>query len=443
MASLLFYTSAYPQPGLAAADRAASAVHGTVVLDTNETLGANTTVASPLIVAGGSIAQGTYSLSFSKQVIAHPVAWLSAAQAGSVRFAIVPPEFYPEWWGALADNVTDSTAGLNACATVLYNHGGVMRMVGYYSTTATIVFKCQFRKSWTVEAAGAYIRPSGAIWATSWSGSVISVSPRVRGLIIDVAGRWATGALGGFLIGDTGAFPRGGFEDCYVSYMGSAISKTYEGWRFNQVAGQGNYWTYLKRCGLRNDGGGPQMYRNVALYGYQNAVQILECNFDGVDGVAVIRGPGNDGGLSNSLVISENFFEGCTNCMHIIGNHGDSIQGGVFSQNRCEFDVAGGRGVKFTGVDTDPTNPNYFTMRDNNYYIYDATFRILEKPSTVTVVLAEPLSWTGTNNTYSIQGAYGQSFGGTISMPNIPASAGPSGTIWHDPTAGNVVKFVP
>lgn len=120
-------------------------ITGTWVIDDDVTLAANVKVMSG---ADLQIAT-TKTLTINGTLEAGPYQIFSCTGTGKVVFgngAII--EAYPEWWGAKADDATDSTAALNA-ASIAATH--IKLQKGYYRTSA----------AWSISA-NRLIRGSGA-----------------------------------------------------------------------------------------------------------------------------------------------------------------------------------------------------------------------------------------------------------------------------------------
>src|SRR3990167_909240 len=128
---------------LTAAVAAIGATVTTLHIDSATTCTANTTIPSTLsivVTKRGSINQGAYTLTIST---GHFSAGLGKVfyGTGSVVFSsgsII--EAYPEWWGAIGDNSTDSTAAINAAITAISK--GIVRLAwGTYLLTTPAIMK--------------------------------------------------------------------------------------------------------------------------------------------------------------------------------------------------------------------------------------------------------------------------------------------------------------
>lgn len=116
--SIMFFLSAFAS--LALADAAASAVGGSLVIDSNVTLAGNTTLSTKeVIFAGGVITRGTFTLTINT-IVAGNLAIFDKAGSGAITITKGPVNI--AWFGASGDGVLDDfvpfQAALNASRVV-------------------------------------------------------------------------------------------------------------------------------------------------------------------------------------------------------------------------------------------------------------------------------------------------------------------------------------
>lgn len=116
---------------------------------------------------------------------------------------------------------------------------------------------------------------------------------------------------------------------------GTAPYANYECLNFNYGTGlNGNYWCRVINCSFH--GAAFFIPYGIVLTGQQNSVLIDKCDFANITNVVVFQGDPS-GNLSNSVVITNNAFEGCTTCIsEITMQSSSSLAGMIASYNRME-----------------------------------------------------------------------------------------------------------
>lgn len=113
----IFYTSNYPT--LAAADAAAFAAHGLLVIDSAVSVSGSTSLLSQnTAVEGGVVTvSGSSTLTITGSISAGSVQWISLGNGSHVNLRTATGDAYPEWWGAVADVAGTLTgSGFNVSA---------------------------------------------------------------------------------------------------------------------------------------------------------------------------------------------------------------------------------------------------------------------------------------------------------------------------------------
>lgn len=297
------------------------------VIDKGFTLGASVTIPDnirPVFNNGPKVTLGTYNLVFQGSISANNTNQLFIQSgAGEVHFT-GEQVVVPQWWGAVADGVTDDHSAFQQCADSLISGGRMYIPAGTYA----------INDHWFIDNNGVHVQGAGR------GATVIKVTDWVDGLRVSDSTYPSAGAI----VYDTTIEDltidgnRSGYTNGPNDTYGNGINlnasdrTTVRNVHIKDVAEQGIVWTYwqvgsvpaehitIDNCIVSNGNTGKI---NIGLEGRCRAGKVVNCTVEGASG-------------GNGLYAGHEAGTGTDN-EHII-----------FANNRVQSDTNTGEGIRVT-----------------------------------------------------------------------------------------------
>lgn len=306
---------------LAHANTAAFALGRPLAIDSTYTLAANTTFTADVVFIGGRINQNNFNLIFSggSNLSNQQTQAFDPTYIAKLTLSKNMPPIKPEWWGAVGDATTNDYTAVQAAITYVTNNGGTVWLHGTYQVNTALSVSTLSTSSltYTIDGAGGYIKPNGAIYGMVISCFNNTMGPVVRNVVINQNGAWVAGSTGGFYLHGAIACE---LQNCTVITSQASLGAgrtSYYAYRIDATGAFGSYWAILKGCMNYvpdSTGTGTYIKAGCLIEDDCNNCKIIECRFNDVEsGVRVIAdysGSAAGAGQPNCIVVRDLAVEG-------------------------------------------------------------------------------------------------------------------------------------